>query len=338
MHFNYDPLYYRLQFPQWLERAADFFSTLLSERQGPLIALENVAEPTPYIALRLLEKAGQPRLVHCFDFGHHHVFARVRLRSGFSTLIPGATSTSTSTTTAATATITWLSARQHRLARDPGGDPQTALPFLHRPGAQIGRHAAGFDRLLSHPFPRGRALSAETNLPLFPVPSHAYSQAKRPCPARKAPRGEHEAYDRRPVSWSLPFRRMALASGSSLAFDRYHSPDENRAGPENHVPRPREADRAGPACRLAGSHAFSILYIGPEAGRKAKRLPAILVAANMEGTVPLASEAALFLAQAILDKPECRQDKGWYILPLGNPDAAANYFSKPLLLDSRNRR
>jgi len=77
MHFNYDPLYYRLQFPQWLERAADFFSTLLSERQGPLIALENVAEPTPYIALRLLEKAGQPRLVHCFDFGHHHVFARV---------------------------------------------------------------------------------------------------------------------------------------------------------------------------------------------------------------------------------------------------------------------
>lgn len=77
MHFNYDPIYYRQQFPQWLERAADFFSTLLAEHDGPLIALENIAEPTPYIALQLLKKAGQPRLVHCFDFGHHHVFARI---------------------------------------------------------------------------------------------------------------------------------------------------------------------------------------------------------------------------------------------------------------------
>ena len=77
MHFNYDPIYYRQQFPQWLERAAGFFSTLLAEHDGPLIALENIAEPTPYIALQLLKKAGQPRLVHCFDFGHHHVFARI---------------------------------------------------------------------------------------------------------------------------------------------------------------------------------------------------------------------------------------------------------------------
>jgi hypothetical protein len=62
------------------------------------------------------------------------------------------------------------------------------------------------------------------------------------------------------------------------------------------------------------------------------------VAANMDGTVPLASEAALFLIKSILEKPECRQDKGWFILPLGNPDAAANYFARPLLQDSRNRR
>jgi sugar phosphate isomerase/epimerase len=77
MHFNYDPIYYRQQFPQWLERAADFFSNLLVEHDGPLIALENIAEATPYIVLQLLEKAGQPRLIHCFDFGHHHVFARI---------------------------------------------------------------------------------------------------------------------------------------------------------------------------------------------------------------------------------------------------------------------
>jgi sugar phosphate isomerase/epimerase len=77
MHFNYDPVYYHVHVAEWLERAADFFTTLLSERQGPLIALENVAEATPCIVLRLMEKAGQPRLVHCFDFGHHRVFARI---------------------------------------------------------------------------------------------------------------------------------------------------------------------------------------------------------------------------------------------------------------------
>jgi len=77
MHFNYDPLYYRQQLPQWLERSARFFSTLLREHPGPLIALENIAEPTPHIVLQLLARARNPRLVHCFDFGHHHVFARI---------------------------------------------------------------------------------------------------------------------------------------------------------------------------------------------------------------------------------------------------------------------
>jgi len=77
MHFNYDPIYYRQQFPQWLVRAADFFLTLLADGGGPLIALENIAEPTPYVVLQLLAKANSPRLVHCFDFGHHHVFAGI---------------------------------------------------------------------------------------------------------------------------------------------------------------------------------------------------------------------------------------------------------------------
>jgi sugar phosphate isomerase/epimerase len=77
MHFNYDPLYYRQQFPQWLDRAAQFFSCLLAEDEGPLIALENIAEPTPYVVLQLMKKAPLPRLIHCFDFGHHHVFARI---------------------------------------------------------------------------------------------------------------------------------------------------------------------------------------------------------------------------------------------------------------------
>ena len=88
MHFNYDPIYYRQQFGQWLERSAHFFSTLLRDDQGPLIALENIAEPTPYIVLQLLKKAAQPRLVHCFDFGHHHVFARIPFQEWLFYLAP----------------------------------------------------------------------------------------------------------------------------------------------------------------------------------------------------------------------------------------------------------
>jgi sugar phosphate isomerase/epimerase len=79
MHFNYDPIYYRQQFQQWLNRAAQFYQTLLQERDGPLIALENIAEPTPYISLQLVKKIDRPRLIHCFDLGHHHVFARIPL-------------------------------------------------------------------------------------------------------------------------------------------------------------------------------------------------------------------------------------------------------------------
>lgn len=77
MHYNYDPLYYRQGFAGWLERAADFYAALLEERDGPLIALENIADPTPYVALRLMARAERPRLVHCFDFGHHRVFGRI---------------------------------------------------------------------------------------------------------------------------------------------------------------------------------------------------------------------------------------------------------------------
>jgi sugar phosphate isomerase/epimerase len=88
MHFNYDPLYYRQQFPQWLERSARFFSKLLQEYDGPLIALENISEATPHIVLQLLAKTGNPRLIHCFDFGHHHVFARIPFQEWLFYLAP----------------------------------------------------------------------------------------------------------------------------------------------------------------------------------------------------------------------------------------------------------
>jgi len=131
---------------------------------------------------------------------------------------------------------------------------------------------------------------------------------------------------------------MLLAGEPSLAFDRYHSPAEIQQALAGLGRANAKITELIQVAASPGGKPVSMLYIGSEAGSKSKRLPAILVAANLEGTVALASEAALFLARAIMEKPDCRQDKGWYILPLGNPDAAENYFSRPLLHDSRNRR
>jgi hypothetical protein len=126
--------------------------------------------------------------------------------------------------------------------------------------------------------------------------------------------------------------------GPTLRFDTYHSPAE--------VNKILNGFAAAPSYsgitklhRIAvspGGTGINLLEVGPEVGKEKKSHPAVFVAANMEGTVPIASEAALYLAQLILDQPEIRKDKTWYILPMGNPDAQWNYFRKPLRLDTRN--
>jgi hypothetical protein len=79
-----------------------------------------------------------------------------------------------------------------------------------------------------------------------------------------------------------------------------------------------------------------LLEIGPEVKKKVKRYPAVLVVANMEGDVPLSSEAAVYLIQSVLKDAKVRKDKTWYVVPFGNPDAADNYFRKPLFMDTGN--
>ncbi len=124
----------------------------------------------------------------------------------------------------------------------------------------------------------------------------------------------------------------------NLAFDRYHSPPEIAKALKSIARSHAALTELSDIATAAGQGKVSVLYIGPEAGSPKKRLPALLVAANLEGTVPLASEAALFLARLLIEKPESRRDRGWYIVPLGNPDAAGRFFAKPLLRNGRNLR
>lgn len=86
-----------------------------------------------------------------------------------------------------------------------------------------------------------------------------------------------------------------------------------------------------------GGHQLLMIEIGPEVHSSKKTKPAIFVVGNMEGTIPVSTEAALYLANEVLVS-EASSSKTWYILPNGNPDAAANYFNSPLIQDSRNDR
>jgi hypothetical protein len=128
----------------------------------------------------------------------------------------------------------------------------------------------------------------------------------------------------------------AKPAAESFTFDRYHPPQELNAALT-------ALNQANPTltavhrlARSAGGRDVLVLEIGPEAGKKVHRLPAVFVVGNLEGTVPVASEAAVFLARQVVEKAEARKDLTWYILAAGNPDAAARFFAKPLVADGRN--
>lgn len=127
-------------------------------------------------------------------------------------------------------------------------------------------------------------------------------------------------------------------AAADLTFDRYHKPEELTAAVQ-------DLARANPGfakvhilAKSLGGRELALLEIGPEIAKTAKTLPAVFVAADMEGTVPISGEAALYLAKLVCEKADMRSDRTWYILPCGNPDAAAAYFAKPQRRDARNAR
>ncbi|MDW7760390.1 MAG: M14 family metallopeptidase [Acidobacteriota bacterium] len=131
---------------------------------------------------------------------------------------------------------------------------------------------------------------------------------------------------------------LSQAAAADLAFDRYRNPQElNAALAEMARANPKIA-RTHALAKSAGGRDLVLLEIGPETAKTEKTFPGVFIAANMEGTVPISSEAALYLARIVLEKPEMRADRTWYILPCGNPDAHARFFKKPLYRDARNAR
>jgi len=104
----------------------------------------------------------------------------------------------------------------------------------------------------------------------------------------------------------------------------------------------RDSDRAElrEIGRSAGEQTLQLLEIAPRRGAQlgpAEGGPAVLVVGDPLGTCPLASEAALRLAQTIAaatDGPAAAVR--WYVLPFANPDGFDRYHRRPLLRDGRN--
>jgi hypothetical protein len=132
------------------------------------------------------------------------------------------------------------------------------------------------------------------------------------------------------------FLLSAGIMAAELAFDRYHTPAAINAALQDFASSNPATAKLHTLARSSGGRDIFMLEIGPEVEKTKKTIPAVLVAANMEGTVPLSSEAALYLIKLILAKPDVHKDLTWYILPCGNPDAAIGYFQKPLKVDPRN--
>jgi len=124
--------------------------------------------------------------------------------------------------------------------------------------------------------------------------------------------------------------------GAPMTFDRYHSAQEINAA----LAALNKANPAATALHAIatspGGTVLTAIEIGPEAGQKTRKLPAVFVVGNLEGVLPISSEAALNLADRLLQSPAAPKTLTWYILPNANPDAAARFGGKPLVADERN--
>ncbi|HCC70005.1 MAG TPA: hypothetical protein DEQ09_02480 [Bacteroidales bacterium] len=85
-----------------------------------------------------------------------------------------------------------------------------------------------------------------------------------------------------------------------------------------------------------GGFDLLMMEIGVETGSENVNNPAIMVVGNMDGNRPVATEAALNLAERVISDNSHYNNLTWFILPMGNPDAYSRYFDEVVYVDSRN--
>lgn len=76
-HPGYEKWKYGLQSRLWLDASLEFWPPFLeiAEKQDCLLAVENIFEDEPQTLVDLVTALDSPRLGHCFDIGHWHLFS-----------------------------------------------------------------------------------------------------------------------------------------------------------------------------------------------------------------------------------------------------------------------
>jgi Zinc carboxypeptidase len=135
----------------------------------------------------------------------------------------------------------------------------------------------------------------------------------------------------------LLFFSLLLCSRTSMAqSSTYTSPDQVFQWIESIKAKNPGVVETLKIATSPGGRPVTVIEIGREAGKDIKTLPSIFVGANLEGTRPISTEGAIFLTDMLLADPSQYDSLNWYILPLGNPDAATGFFESPLSENSRN--
>jgi len=129
---------------------------------------------------------------------------------------------------------------------------------------------------------------------------------------------------------------LVLPGISKAQSPAYHTPDQVQAWIKQMENKHPGVLTSTIIASSPGERPLQLLRIGKNPETDQVSRPSIFVGANLEGTRPLATQGAIFLAESILSDPANYDSLNWYIVPLGNPDAAARFFETPLLEDSRN--
>jgi sugar phosphate isomerase/epimerase len=87
-HPGYDRWRYGERQSTWLGHAVETFQEVLAATEpiGCTIAVENIFEEEPATLVALIEALDHPRLKHCFDVGHWHLFTSVSMEEWFAAL------------------------------------------------------------------------------------------------------------------------------------------------------------------------------------------------------------------------------------------------------------
>jgi hypothetical protein len=122
---------------------------------------------------------------------------------------------------------------------------------------------------------------------------------------------------------------LAAAEPAESGEGGYHSPKEIEKSLKSLVKKHGDYAQLHTLSESPGGR--DVLLLELLAAEQPDAAPAILVVANMTGDCPIATEAALRLADSLAggwrDELEVYT---WYIVPVGNPDGHARFFAKPL--------